>query len=102
MDYAATDTEGEPLIASNADVAVIAENATRLALDILTECNPSEFPCSMYLIGLSRASIFEVPFDTIPIDLSSAESPITVPDLSDEEAVKTLNFLSPLISKAKI
>ena len=101
VDYAATDTEGEPLIASNADVAVIAENATRLALDILTECNPSEFPCSMYLIGLSRASIFEAPFDTIPIDLSSAESPITVPDLSDEEAVKTINFLSQLISKAK-
>ena len=100
VDYAATDTEGEPLIASNADVTVIAENTTRLALDILTECKPSEFPCSMYLIGLSRAWIFEAPFDTIPIDLRDVESTLTVPDLSDEDAIKTLNFLGKLISKA--
>ena len=99
-DYTATDAEGEPLIASNADVAVIAEHATRMALDILTESEPSGFPYSMYLIGLSRGWIFKEPFHTIPIDLSNVESTLTVPNLSDEDAIETLNFLGKLISKA--
>ena len=99
-DYTAIDAEGEPLMASNADVAVIAESATRMALDILTESEPSSFPYSMYLIGLSSGSIFEEPFHTIPIDLSSVESTVTVPDLSDEEAIQTLNLLGKLVSKA--
>ena len=100
MDYAATDAEDETLIASNADVAVIAENTTRLALDILMECEPSDFPYSMYLIGLSRSWIFKEPFYTIPIDLSSVEWTTTLPDLLDEEASETLSFLKQLISKA--
>ena len=99
VDYAATDAEDEALIASNADVAVIAENTTRLALDILMECEPSDFPYSMYLIGLSRSWIFKEPFYTIPIDLSNVEWTTTVPDLSDKEASETLSFLKQLISK---
>ena len=99
VNYAATDAEGEPLIASDADVAVIAENTTRMALDILTKCEPSDFPYSMYLIGLSRSWIFKAPFHTIPIDLSNVELTTTVSDLSDEEKVETRNFLGKLISK---
>ena len=99
-DYTATDAEGETLIASNADVAVIAENATQMALDILTGCEPSGFPYSMYLIGLSHGWIFKEPFYTIPINFSDVESTLTVPDLSDEDAAETLNFLGKLISKA--
>ena len=99
-DYTATDAEGAPLIASNADVAVIAANATRMALDILTESEPSCFPYSMYLIGLSRGWIFKEPFHTIPIDLSNVESSITMPKLSDEDAADTRNFLGKLISEA--
>ena len=99
-DYTATDAEGRTLIASNADVGVIAENATRMAFDILTESEPSDFPCSMYLIGLSRGWIFKEPFYTIPIDLSNVESSLTTPDLSDEEAAETLNILEKLIAKA--
>ena len=98
-DYTAIDAEGEPLMASNADVAVIAENATRMALDILTESEPSDFSYSMYLIGLSHGGIFEEPFHTIPLDLSNVELTTTVSDLSDEEKVETRNFLEKLISK---
>ena len=100
VNYAATDVEGETLIASDADVAVIAENTTRMALDILTKCEPSGFPYSMYLIGLSHGWIFKEPFYTIPIDLSNVESTPTVPDLSDEDTAETLDFLGKLISKA--
>lgn len=100
VDYAATDAEDEALIASNADVAVIAENTTRLALDILMECEPSDFPYSMYLIGLSRSWIFKEPFYTIPIDLSNVKWTTIVPDLSDKESSETLSFLKQLIAKA--
>ena len=100
VDYAATNAEGEPLIASNADVAVIAENTTRLALDILTEGEPSDFPYSMYLIGLSRGWIFEEPFHTIPIDLSNVELTIPAPDLSAKDSAETIHFLTQLVSKA--
>ena len=98
-DYTATDAEGETLIASNADVAVIAESATRLVLDILTGCEPSGFPYSMYLIGLSHSWIFKAPFHTIPIDFSGVESTITSLVLSDGEMAETRDFLTRLISK---
>lgn len=99
VNYAATDTEGESLVASVADVGVIAENASRMALDILTECEPSQFPCSMYLIGLSRSWIFKEPFYTIPIDFSNVELTITVPHLSQKEEAEATKFLTQLISK---
>ena len=98
-DYTTTNAEGEVLIATDADVAIIAENATRMALDILTECEPSGFPCSMYLIGLSRSWIFKAPFHTIPIDFSGVESTITSLVLSDGEMAETRDFLTRLISK---
>ena len=98
-DYAATNGEGETLMASSSDVAVIAENVTRLALDILTEREPSDFPYSMYLIGLSGGWIFKEPFYTIPIDFSGIESTITAPILSDEDLAETFNSLTQLISK---
>ena len=99
-DYTATNAEGEVLVATDADVAVITENAIRMVLDILMEYEPSGFPGSIYLIGLSRGWIFKEPFHTIPIDLSNVESSITMPELSDQAAVDTLNFLGKLISKA--
>ena len=99
-DYTAIDAEGEPLMASNANVAVIAENAARMALDILTESEPSDFSYSMYLIGLSYGGIFEGPFHTIPFDLSNVELTTTVPNLSTEDSAETLNFLKQLVSKA--
>ena len=86
-------------MASSSEVAVIAENVTRLALDILTEREPSDFPYSMYLIGLSGDWIFKEPFYTIPIDFSGIESTITVPILSDEDLAETFNTLTQLISK---
>ena len=100
VNYAAIDAEGEPLIASDTDVALIAGSATRMGLDILTGCEPSSFPYSMYLIGLSHGWIFKEPFYTIPIDLSNVESTLTVSDLSDEDTEETLDFLGKLISKA--
>ena len=47
-------TQREPLLALDADVGVIAAHATRLAIDTLLGSQPSQFPYSVYLIGLSQ------------------------------------------------
>lgn len=60
-----------PHIADDADVAVMAAHATRMAIDTLIGRTPSYFPFSAYAIGLREGWIFSQPFDTAPIDLGS-------------------------------
>ncbi len=100
-DYTTVNDEGEVIAASDADVTLIAANATRMALDILIKREPSDFPCSLYLIGLSQGWIFDQPFRTIPIDLSEVQSIITEPELPENEANEALGFIEQLISKQK-
>jgi molybdopterin/thiamine biosynthesis adenylyltransferase len=59
----------EPLIAHDSDVAFVATSLTRLVLDTLTNQTSSEFPNSVYLIGMRKEWIFEAPFDIRPIDV---------------------------------
>ena len=101
MDYTAFDGEGRIIVASDSDVTVIAANATKLALDILLEYTPSEFPYSLYLIGLIRGWIFDAPFHTIPIDLKNAQSTITESELSETVANENRNFIEQLILNQK-
>jgi len=65
--YTAENEEGEVLIASDADVAVIAHHAARFAVDTVLGRDPSDYPYSMYLIGLKQWWVFDAPFHTIPI-----------------------------------
>ncbi len=69
--YAIETEEGEVLVASDADIAIIAHHAARLVPDCFTLPDHSIFPYSMYLIGLAKAWVFEAPFDTIPISMAS-------------------------------
>ncbi len=64
--YSTESPDGEVMVATDADVGVIAYHATRLALDTLLE--GILFPYSMYLIGLAENSFFQQPFDVRPID----------------------------------
>ena len=66
-DYAAQFDE-EVLTASDADVNVIASHTTRLILDTLADPMCSQFPQSMYLVGLKNEWLFKAPFHTIPIE----------------------------------
>lgn len=61
--------DGEPLIADDAEVAIIASHATRFATDILASPDASIFPLSAYVIGFTSLWLFKEPFDTRPIDL---------------------------------
>ena len=54
--------------ATDADVSVTANHATRLALDTLLGSESALFPKSMYLIGLAKSLFFREPFDVRPIE----------------------------------
>lgn len=62
------DAEKPPLIADDADVAVLAAHVGRMAIDLL-KGGATIFPNSAYAIGMAREWIFAAPFDTYPIDL---------------------------------
>ena len=100
-DYTAVNREDTIIAASDADVTIIAANATKLALDILIEREPSDFPYSLYLISLTQERIFKEPFYTIPIDLKNAQSTIIESELSEDQANENLNFIEQLTSKEK-
>ena len=73
-DYTSTAQDGTVIIASDADIEVIAGHCTKLIMDTLVN-SESEYDSSMYLIGLSRKWIFTrgvfetypIPTDHIPI-----------------------------------
>jgi len=60
-------TEEDPLIAYDSDVGSVASALTRLVIDTALSRDPSEFPYSLYLLGMRREWIFEAPFDTRPV-----------------------------------
>ena len=66
--YDAERGDAPPLVADDADVAVIAAHASRMAVDVLIRPEASAFPHPGYVIGLSAEWIFGEPFDTRPID----------------------------------
>lgn len=66
--YGANRENVPPLVADDADVAVIAAHASRIAVDALIRPGASAFPHSAYVVGLSTEWIFTAPFDTHPID----------------------------------
>jgi molybdopterin/thiamine biosynthesis adenylyltransferase len=94
-DYRAETPEGVILAASDADVAVIAAHAARLAADAVLGVEPSLFPHPIYLVGLRRGWVFSEPFHTIPIDVEATpnedQSPV------DVEQAEILQFLNELI-----
>jgi sulfur-carrier protein adenylyltransferase/sulfurtransferase len=71
--YSAVD-DGAPLIADDADVAVIAAHVARMVIDLVVRPDASLFPYSAYLIGLRDAWLFSAPFDVCPVDLGASDA----------------------------
>jgi molybdopterin/thiamine biosynthesis adenylyltransferase len=61
--------EEQPLVAYDSDVGFVASALTRLVIDTALTRDPSEFPYSVYMLGMRRKWIFEAPFDTRPVDV---------------------------------
>lgn len=67
--YATIDDGGAPLVADDAEVAIIAGHIARFVTDVLTRPDDSAFSVPAYAIGLRKGWIFTEPFDTRPIRL---------------------------------
>lgn len=99
-EYGAVDGDGRVLMANDADVGVIADHATRLAVDAMLEREPSMFPHSLYLVGLARAWVFEEPFHTIPIATPMDEAQALLDEPEDAAAKQVgLEFLAALLKE---
>lgn len=97
-DYTSLDDSGTPMVADDAEVSVIAAHATRFALDTLLARTPSQFPYSVYVIGLRRGWIFEQPFETHPVDVGGPEGPSNPRgDLTPEAMSENVRFVVSLL-----
>src|SRR5699024_7354651 len=96
--YATEDQQEKVMIASDADVSIIAGQLTRFALDTVLQPDQSIYPYSMYLIGLSNSWIFEAPFDTRPIHINHLPDE-TATEGNEEERNKTIDFIASLLEK---
>ncbi|MBC3884523.1 ThiF family adenylyltransferase [Undibacterium griseum] len=74
IDYGAGPDDQAPMIANDADVSVISAHLTQFAADALRGAADSEYPHSVYVIGLRKEWVFEQPFDTQPIDVSGVRT----------------------------
>ena len=88
--------EESPMIADDADVTSIAASAARMAIDLLVRRDPSNFPWSVYVIGLSPCSTFSQPFETYPIELPEPPTTIEPTQLSAVELQDEFAFLKNL------
>ncbi|MDD1730245.1 MAG: ThiF family adenylyltransferase, partial [Methanospirillum sp.] len=68
-------TRGDhPMVASDADVSVIAHHMVRFALDSLLNRDKSAFPEDLYLIGLKSGWVFDFPFQNIAIHVEGQQT----------------------------
>jgi molybdopterin/thiamine biosynthesis adenylyltransferase len=96
--YATVAGDGVPLVADDAEVAIIAGHLARLVTDVLIRPDDSAFPIPAYAIGLRRAWIFSEPFETWPIQLAGS-SPWKVEQDSTSVA-ESLALLRELLPSA--
>lgn len=90
---------GEVWIASDINVGIIASHLSDLIVDTLST-EDSEYPYSMYLIGLKKAWIFEEPFATFPINTDHiVEEPFVEENSSNIQEV--IDFIKPLLNGEK-
>ncbi|MBZ0096825.1 MAG: ThiF family adenylyltransferase [Sulfuricella sp.] len=67
-------TEGNVVVAGDAEVSMLAASMTQFVLDALCAPEKSQFPVSAYLMGYKKYWVFEQPFMTISFDASSISS----------------------------
>ncbi len=100
VDYGLTTTEGETVVADDAQVSTIAAYAAQLAIDTLLKREPSRFPGSLYLIGMQRAWVFEQPFHTNHIPTDGLTPPAQQADPQTEKlSEEAISFMVDLLEK---
>ncbi|HDR7766556.1 ThiF family adenylyltransferase [Bacillus paranthracis] len=95
--YGLQTESGKVWIASDADVGVIANHLARYIIDTL-KGEESDYPFSMYLIGLKKSWIFDQPFATFPIYTDHLIE--EMPSQENQHAIKgVIDFIAPLLEK---
>ena len=91
-------TKERPVIADDADVAVIAAHAARMTTDCLVNPASSAFPHPAYVIGLAKAWVFTEPLDIRPVDfVAEGQWQNTDPALTTE----AVGYLLTLLDQTK-
>lgn len=86
------------IVASDAEVGVIAHHAIRYVVDCLVE-ETSKFPYSIYLLGFETAWVFQGPFDAIPLSMEHYSIAGWTENKDQEIAQAEINFLTELLEK---
>ncbi|MBP0639867.1 ThiF family adenylyltransferase [Cupriavidus sp. AcVe19-6a] len=89
INYAADPDDQAPMIADDADVSVISSHLTGFAADALRGQESSDYPHSVYVIGLRKEWLFEQPFETRPLDVSGVKTTHIAEDNDAEGCVRT-------------
>jgi molybdopterin/thiamine biosynthesis adenylyltransferase len=97
-DYVLEDQDALVIAASDADVGIIAHHTARLAWDTLV-AKESQYPYSLYLIGLTKAWVFEAPFSTLPIATATYQESLEEADRTTELGQDNVAFLGSLLEK---
>ena len=98
--YASVGDNDSLLVADDADVTVIAAHCARLTIDTLLERMPSDFPHSVYFIGLRRSWIFSEPFDTHPVDVGTPDDSEAADSVPKEVVKENIAFLQSLLPES--
>jgi sulfur-carrier protein adenylyltransferase/sulfurtransferase len=94
--YELQDQDGPPVVASDADVAIIAHHAARLAVDSLAPANQSKYSFSLYLLGLTPGWVFREAFETMPLVTGSPQHD-EVSETTAQHVGENIAFLSGLL-----
>ncbi|AOX99257.1 ThiF family adenylyltransferase [Jeongeupia sp. USM3] len=90
LDYGAEADDQAAMVADDTDVSVISAHLARMALDMLRPVEASDYPYSVYLIGLRAEWIFKMPFQTFPLLLKGAVPTATSKDSTPEGEARAL------------
>lgn len=100
-DYEISREDRPPMVASDAEVSLVAAHLTRFALDVLIRPGASIFPHAAYVLGFAPGYIFDVPFEAHPITYQAegAWGP-TVEEGAPENILTLLREMAPKDSDA--
>jgi hypothetical protein len=87
-----------PMIATDADVTIVAGHVTRYAIDLL--CNEaSVYPVSAYVFAFQEGWFLEYPFETWPVDLGRAKPDTPKEPLDPAAAAEEAGTIQDIIQK---
>ena len=98
--YTAAGIDEQILIATDADVTVIAACAAQMTQDALLAREPSVYPRPAYLFGFSRSWIFEQPYHVHAVSCSADTSWSTVVPTDDTTRDESAEFIKKLLEEA--